>query len=121
MKERRFLVADTESTGLGNKAFVFDFGYVISNRKGKIFQERNFLITEILTNPKMMLGALYNNEWRAMMGGKLFAHYIPALHRNEIGLLGWRDMMQILRDDKSHQMPTKASRELRKRRGTGAG
>jgi hypothetical protein len=99
MKERRFLVADTESTGLGSKAFVFDFGYVISNRKGKIFQERNFLVTEILTNPKMMLGALYNKDWRAMMGGKLFAHYIPALHHNEIALIGWRDLMQILRED----------------------
>lgn len=99
MKEKRFLVADTESTGLGSKAFVFDFGYVISNRKGKIFQERNFLVTEILTNPRMMLGALYNPDWRAMMGGKLFSHYVPALHHSEIKLIGWRDLMEILRDD----------------------
>jgi hypothetical protein len=97
--EKRFMVADTESTGLGKKSFVFDFGYVISNRKGKIFQERNFLITEILTNPKIMLGALFNKDWRAMMGGKLFHHYIPALDANEISLTPWREALQVMRDD----------------------
>jgi hypothetical protein len=99
MKERRFLVADTESTGLGSKAFVFDFGYVISNRKGKIFQERNFLVSEVLTNPRIMLGALYNKEWRAMMGGKIFHHYIPALNDNVLSLTPWRDVLAVLRDD----------------------
>ncbi len=99
MKEKRFMVCDTESTGLGNKAFVFDFGYVISNRKGKIFAERNFLITEVLTNPRIMLGALYNQEWRAMMGGKLFSVYIPALHNSTMHLTKWRDALQVMRDD----------------------
>jgi len=99
MKEKRFLVADTETTGIGSKSFVFDFGYVISNRKGKIFIERNFLVTEILTNPRTMLGALYNKEWRAMMGGKIFSHYIPELAAHNIGLTGWHDVLAILRDD----------------------
>jgi hypothetical protein len=99
MKEKRFLVCDTESTGLGNKAFVFDFGYVISNRKGKVFCERNFLISEVLTNPRIMLGALYNGDWRAMMGGKLFSHYVPALNDNTVRLEKWRDVLQVMRDD----------------------
>ena len=99
MKEKRFLVCDTESTGLGNKAFVFDFGYVISNRKGKIFCERNFLISEVLTNPRIMLGALFNNEWRAMMGGKLFSYYVPALNDSTLALTQWRDALQVMRED----------------------
>ena len=99
MKEKRFMVCDTESTGLGSKAFVFDFGYVISNRKGKIFCERNFLIREILTDPRVMLGALYNKEWRAMMGGKLFSVYIPALNNDTMHLTNWRDALQVMRDD----------------------
>lgn len=98
-KEKRFMVADTESTGLGKKAFVFDFGYVISNRKGKIFQERNFLVEEIITDPRVMLGALYNKDWRAMMGGKLFAHYIPAIHEKEVTMLKWREVLDIMRED----------------------
>ena len=99
MKEKRFMVADTESTGLGSKAFVFDFGYVISNRKGKIFQERNFLIKEVITNPKIMLGALYNKEWRAMMGGKLFSIYIPELNAGTMNLTKWRDALDVMRED----------------------
>ena len=99
MKEKRFMVTDTESTGLGSKAFVFDLGYVISNRKGKIFQERNFLIREVLTNPRIMLGALYNKEWRAMMGGKIFHHYIPGLNDSTLKIYGWREALQIMRDD----------------------
>lgn len=99
MNEKRFLVADTETTGLGSKAIVFDLGYVISNRRGKIFCERNALITEVITNPRIMLGALYNKKWRAMMGGKLFSHYIPAIHSGEVGLLAWREVLDILRDD----------------------
>lgn len=99
MKEKRFLVTDTESTGLGSKAFVFDIGYVISNRRGKIFCERNFLVTEILTNPRIMLGALYNKEWRAMMGGKLFHYYIPAINSGVLCLTKWRDVLAVLRED----------------------
>ena len=99
MKEKRFLVCDTESTGLASKAFVFDFGYVISNRKGKIFCERNFLIREVLQNPRIMLGALYNKEWRAMMGGKIFSHYIPTIASQEIKIVGWREAIEIMRDD----------------------
>ena len=99
MKEKRFLVMDTESTGLGSKAFVFDMGYVISNRKGKIFAERNWLIEEILTDPRVMLGAFFNPDWRSMMGGKIFRHYIPALNANDVSIIKWRDALEILRDD----------------------
>jgi hypothetical protein len=99
MKEKRFMVCDTESTGLGNKAFVFDFGYVISNRKGKIFCERNFLIDEVLTNPRIMLGALYNKEWRAMMGGKIFRFYIPEIANQKLQIVKWREALDVMRED----------------------
>jgi len=99
MKEKRFLVCDTETTGLGSKAFVFDFGYVISNRKGQIFCERNYIVTEILTNPKIMLAAFYNPDWRSMLGGKVFSHYIPELAAGTVALAHWRDVLETLRDD----------------------
>jgi len=99
MKPKIIMVTDTESTGLGNKAFVFDLGYVIGNKRGKVLQERNFLIREVLQNPRIMLGALYNKDWRAMMGGKIFNFYIPEIANQNLKIIGWREAMEIMRDD----------------------
>jgi len=99
MKEKRFFVCDTETTGLGSKAIVFDFAYVITNRKGKIFCERTFLVSEILTNPRLMLGALFNKDWRAMFGGKIFSLYIPNIADHTFRLVKWRDILQQMRED----------------------
>lgn len=99
MKPKIIMVADTESTGLGNRAFVFDFGYVIGTKRGKILQERNFLIREVLQNPRIMLGALFNPDWRAMMGGKIFDFYIPEIANQNLKIIGWREAIEIMRDD----------------------
>jgi hypothetical protein len=98
MKTKHFLVADTETTGLGNKAIVFDFGYTIATRKA-IKLERSFLVREVITNPRIMLGALFNDDWRAMFGGKIFRHYIPELNSQHIALHSWTDIVETLRDD----------------------
>lgn len=96
--EKRFIVTDTETTGIGPRAIVFDMGYVIATRK-RIILERSFLVREILTNPRIMLGAINDPNWRDMMGGKLFADYIPALHNGEMKLHKWRDITETMRDD----------------------
>jgi DNA polymerase III epsilon subunit-like protein len=98
MKQKTFFVFDTETTGIGSRPMVFDFAYVIATRT-KILCERKFLIREILTSPKIMLAALYNETWRDMMGGKLFRHYIPGLHSGELALHDWRDVLAQMRDD----------------------
>lgn len=98
IKAKTFLIADGESVGLGKRAFLFDFAYVIATRKNVIL-ERSFLVREILTDPATMLGALYNQEWRDMMGGKLFADYIPMLDRGDARLFSWREIVETLRDD----------------------
>lgn len=98
MKTKTFLIADTESTGLADRAFVFDFAYVIATRK-KIILERSFLVREIITSPRIMLGAMFNDQWRDMMGAKLFSQYIPALHDKTMRLYSWREITEILRDD----------------------
>ncbi len=97
-KAKTFLVADTESTGLGSRAYVFDFAYAIATRKNVLLQ-RSFLVREILTNPRIMLGALFNSDWRDMMGAKLFTQYIPALHTREMRLYSWREIVRTLRED----------------------
>lgn len=96
--QKAFLVADTETTGIGNKAVVFDFAYKIITRDRDII-DRSFLVRETITNPKIMLGAYMDSHWRGMFGGKIFKHYIPALHDHTIRIHSWRDIVETLRDD----------------------
>ena len=98
MRAKVFLTADGESTGLGGKAYLFDFGYVIATRK-KVLCERHFLVREILTNPRIMLSAYESNDWRDMMGKKIFADYIPMLSRRETKLFNWSEIVETMRDD----------------------
>lgn len=98
MKAKRFLVADGESTGLGNRAFLFDFAYTIATRR-EILCERSFLVREILCNPSIMLRAYWDSAWRDMMGKKLFTDYIPMLSRGDARLYSWREIVETLRDD----------------------
>ena len=98
IKEKHFLVADGETVGLGSRAYVFDFAYVIATRRG-VKIERSFLVRETLTNPAIMLGALYNPQWRDMMGGKIFSDYIPMLDQNEARIFSWRQVVETMRDD----------------------
>lgn len=98
MREKTFLVADGETVGLGKRAYVFDFAYTIATRKG-IKIEREFLVREVITNPQVMLGAFFNEQWRSMMGGKIFQHYIPALATGNAKIYSWREVVETMRDD----------------------
>jgi hypothetical protein len=98
MKQKHFLIADTESLGLGNRALVYDFAYAIATRKD-VKLERSFLIREIITSPMYMFRAIADDNWRNNFGGKLFRHYIPALDENRLRIFSWREMVETLRDD----------------------
>jgi hypothetical protein len=93
-----YLIADTETTGLAPFNLVFDFAYVIADRK-TILIERQFLTREILCNGRTMLTALYKEDWRAMMGAKLFNVYIPAIAAQEMKIYSWREIIDTMRDD----------------------
>lgn len=98
MKQKRFITLDVESTGLGGKAYVFDIAYTIATRN-KVLLERQFLVREILTNSRIMLSAYESNDWRDMMGKKIFVDYIPMLSNSETRLYGWQDIVETMRDD----------------------
>lgn len=98
MRAKHFLIADGETTGLGGKAYLFDFAYTIATRR-EIVLERSFLVRDILTNPRVMLSAYQSGDWRDMMGAKIFVDYIPMLDAGECSLFSWREIVQILRDD----------------------
>ncbi len=98
MKAKNFMVADTETTGLAPKNLVYDFAYIIANRK-RVLIERSFLVREIITNPQFMLGAIADTHWRQSFGGKIFDHYIPRIDMQELRLFGWDEIVSIMRDD----------------------
>ena len=98
IKEKVFLTADTETTGIGSKAIVFDFAYTIATRKRTIL-ERSFLVRETITSPRVMFAAIADKRWRESFGGKLFRHYIPALNDDKLKLFSWSEIIGTLRDD----------------------
>lgn len=97
-KAKTFLIADGETTGTAARALIFDFAYVIATRT-RVLLERQFLVRDILCNPRVMLRAYFQPDWRDMMGGKIFRDYIPALDRGDFRLYHWREVVETLRDD----------------------
>lgn len=99
IKQKKFLVADTETIGLAPQNLVYDFAYAITTRKETVLT-RSFLVREILTDPRTMLGALDHADWRQTFGGKIFSHYIPMLDAaTERKIFGWQEIVDILRED----------------------
>lgn len=84
-----FLVLDTETADLTGS--VYDIGYVICDKRGNVALERNWLVEEIFTDAKKMMGAFY--------AGKLFTHYAGMLERGEVKLTPWADIIATLNAD----------------------
>jgi hypothetical protein len=76
---KSIMVLDTETCDL--KGHVYDVGYTITNRRGLIRQNRNWLVEEIFTDATKMMGAFYAR--------KLFTHYAPMLQAGEIEITPW--------------------------------
>lgn len=62
-------IVDTETPGLPPNNVVYDFGYVIQDKKGKKLFETAHLVEEIVTDANRMMGAFYAK--------KMFSHYLP--------------------------------------------
>jgi len=83
------MVLDTETADLTGS--VYDIGYTITDKRGKIALTRNWLVEEIFTDAKKMMGAFY--------AGKIFSHYAPMLQRGEIELTSWSTIIDTMRAD----------------------
>ena len=77
MREKKFLVLDTETTTLtfANKynseqkqkiaiarPLVYDIGYVIINASGKILKKVNYLVEDVYDVPELFNTAYYSNK-----------------------------------------------------------
>ena len=83
------LVIDTETVGL--EGHVYDMGWVITNKRGEVLAERNWLVQENFTNPQRMMGAFY--------AGKTFTHYAPMLQAGTITMRPWAEIVEVLLAD----------------------
>ena len=87
--KKSILLLDTETADLTGS--VYDVGYVITNKKGEIEQERNWLVKEIFTDADKMMGAFYAR--------KLFTHYAPMLQTGLIRLTPWAEIIETIEED----------------------
>jgi hypothetical protein len=83
------LTLDTETATL--QGDVYDLAYAIHNKKGKIVCTRNWLVAEIFTDAKKMMGAFYAK--------KMFSHYAPMLSDGKIKLVEWSEIVDTMRAD----------------------
>jgi len=89
MAQNIFLVLDTETCDL--EGHVYDVGYTIANKRGKIMREYNALVKEIFTDAEKMMGAFYAR--------KMFTHYGPMLDDGTISLVPWLDIVATMQAD----------------------
>ena len=62
-KRRRYImVLDVETAGGLENPLVYDIGYVITDKKGNIYESRSFIIKEIFDNKRLMASAYYADK-----------------------------------------------------------
>jgi len=74
-KKEIYLVIDTETCNIIEQPFVYDVGYALCDREGKILLTRSFIVTEMfLDNKDLMQSAYYANKipsyWEDIKNGK---------------------------------------------------
>jgi len=84
-----YLTMDTETADLNGD--VYDFAYVVHDRKGEIITQYNALVLESFTNPKQMMGAFYAK--------KTFTHYAPMLSDGRVKLVAWDEIVKQFQSD----------------------
>ena len=74
------------------KPLIYDIGWIITDKNGKIYKKRNFLVNETFCNYQIFRTAYYFNK-RSV--------YIKKLANKEITILSWNEIIEILENDLS--------------------
>jgi hypothetical protein len=89
INKEMLMVLDTETCDLSGS--VYDVGYTIADKKGNISITRNWLVAEVFTDAKRMMGAFYAK--------KMFTHYARMLNDGEVKLSPWADIVATMQAD----------------------
>lgn len=105
MREKKFLVLDTETTTLNfannynskqkqkiaiARPLVYDIGYVIINASGKILKKVNYLVEDVYDVPELFNTAYYSNKRET---------YEMLLEKGEITIEKWYNILKALESD----------------------
>ena len=83
MRNHNYAVFDTETVGLHPK-LIYDLGVIVCNRNGNEIARKSWIVREVMTDSRYMLGAYYS--------AKVFTHYIPALADGTLTLHRFADI-----------------------------
>lgn len=61
-KKEKIIVLDVETAGSLGSPLVYDLGFIITNKEGKIFEKYQFIISDIFDNSDLMKTAYYYNK-----------------------------------------------------------
>ena len=61
-KKEKIIVLDVETAGSLESPLVYDLGFIITNKEGKIFEKYQFIISDIFDNSDLMKTAYYYNK-----------------------------------------------------------
>lgn len=89
--QETYLIIDTETGGDLANPCIYDFGYVVINRKGERLTEYHSCVEEVLTNPALMMNAFYAK--------KIFSYYLPRLASGEMQIDSWSNILEQLKSD----------------------
>lgn len=95
MKEKRFLVFDTETLKNLQSPYVFDFGAVVCNKRGEVLAEYQAVIRETVCNFRLIRDSI--REGHPYIH-KLFYSYIPKLAVGHIPLKTWDAVQREVND-----------------------
>lgn len=83
------IVLDTETASLHDA--VYDVGYTIATAKGEILHRQNWLVEEVFTDGKKMMGAFF--------ASKMFSLYAKMLQDDHIKMVRWSHIVDHIRWD----------------------
>jgi hypothetical protein len=61
-RKKYFMVLDVETAGTLGQPLCYDIGFLICDKKGKIYQRRSFIVKEIFYNSELMSTAYYREK-----------------------------------------------------------
>lgn len=97
-RKKFYLLIDVETAGgLGNP-LVYDLGFAITDRKGKIYEEHSIIIDEIFYNRKLMKGAYYSEK---------IPSYEKEIEEGQHKVMRWEYAIMLLRKVMEKWQPKK--------------
>lgn len=88
-KKKLYLTIDTETTNGLNDALVYDIGFAVHDKKGKIYCKRHYIISDFFNDRELMNSAYYS--WKIPL-------YLEKLRKGEAQLTTFMAVCKIIRE-----------------------